>query len=83
MADEGEEHCYGALVRQTLIRFEPPLIARVAPHAVPSPGYLELPPFALVEISHLQMNNEKHMCYWGSRKGTCKPGWISAADLDF
>jgi hypothetical protein len=83
MADEGEEQCYAALVRQTLIRFEPPLLARVAAHAVPTPGYLDLPPFAPVEISHLQMNNEKHLVYWGSRTGTCKPGWISSSDLVF
>ena len=33
--------------------------------------YLELPRGAALEISHLQMNAEKHLCYWGARAGEC------------
>jgi hypothetical protein len=87
--EDGAEMTWKGITHRQLIRFEPPLIARASPGAVPVAGYLELPRGAPLEISHLQMNQDKHLCYWGTHRAAgpagapSAPGWISAGDIVF
>ena len=84
--EEGASSAWHGITQRQLIRFEPPLLARAAPVAVQVHGYLELPHGAPLEISHLQMNQEKNLCYWGSHKAgptPSAPGWISSSDIVF
>lgn len=84
--DEGASRTWQAVTHRQLIRFDPPLSGCAAMGAMPTAGYLELPRGAALEISHLQMNAEKHLCYWGTHKAgpvPSQPGWISAADIVF